>query len=219
MTTPRAIIALALILATAVIARASRPAAAVAEAEAANITIGAPTQLDAWQAGDDEPLDEETRKAVAADATVNRTYRAPTGELIGLYIAAYARQRPGVSIHSPLHCLPGTGWNVLSDDVVPMAAGGTTGEIRRLVAVRDRARTLILYWYDIDGRMVASDVMSRLYLLHDSVRFGRNSAALVRLVVPMRDGDNGRAERQGVAFLRTLVPHLRVSTPGGRLPS
>src|ERR671932_152695 len=59
------------------------------------------------------PFDEETERVLAADRYVNRTYAA-AGAPVGLYVAYYARQRPTVSIHSPLHCLPGTGWEPLA---------------------------------------------------------------------------------------------------------
>lgn len=175
-----------------------------------------PLQLGAWKGGEAEPISPETRAAVGADHIVNRAYQDPRGRLVGLYIASYARQRPGISIHSPLHCLPGTGWTVLSDDVMEAGAAGG-GRIRQLVAVRGRERILILYWYAIHGRMVASDALSRLYLLHDAVRWGQNGAALVRLVVPMSDENPGRAARDGLAFMRALTPFLSPASTARRL--
>jgi EpsI family protein len=168
-----------------------------------------PMQLDSWQGADAEPLDDATAQDAGADRVVNRLYAAPDGRTVGLYVASYVRQRPGSSIHSPLHCLPGGGWSVLTDDVLSVAqASGAEGSVRRLVAVRDRARILVLYWYAIHGRMVASDILSRLYLLHDSVRVGRNDASLIRLVVGIDGQDDADADRVGSAFLQSLAPHL-----------
>ncbi|MGE3510986.1 MAG: exosortase C-terminal domain/associated protein EpsI [Vicinamibacterales bacterium] len=176
-----------------------------------------PLQLGAWKGGEAEPISAETRAALRADHIVNRTYQDPRGRLVGLYIASYARQRPGISIHSPLHCLPGTGWRVLTDDVMETGAAGG-GRVRQLVAVRDRERILVLYWYAIHGRMVASDALSRLYLLHDAVRWRRNGAALVRLVVPMSDENPRRAARDGLAFMRALTPFLSPASTAQRIP-
>lgn len=167
-----------------------------------------PLQIDGWHGADAGPLDAETAAAVGADRILNRVYRAPGSSPLGLYIAAYDRQRPSVSIHSPLHCLPGTGWSVLSDDTRPLANAASRGAIRRLVAVRDRDRVVILYWYAIHGRIVASDASSRLYLLADSLRFRRNDAALVRLVVPVSREDDAAAEAAGLSFVTALMPTL-----------
>jgi len=71
---------------------------------------------------------------------------------------------------------------------------------------------LILYWYAINGRMVASELRSRLQLLHNRVRFGRNDAALVRIAVPVAGSDLD-AERKAMAFARALAPHLAQPRP------
>lgn len=185
-----------------------------------------PGDVGRWHGADAGPLDTETLQAIGADRILNRTYVAPAASPIGLYVAAYDRQRPSVSIHSPLHCLPGTGWSVLSDDTRRVAdVGGHHGAVRRLVAVRDRARVVILYWYAIHGRLVASDAMSRAYLLADSLRTGRNDAALVRLVIPVtaasaqpagpwldsapgEDAADAEAEAHGLEFMRALLPFV-----------
>jgi EpsI family protein len=176
-----------------------------------------PLQLGAWQGTDAEALDQATTESAGADRVVNRLYAAPDGRTVGLYVASYGQQRPGSSIHSPLHCLPGGGWSVLTDDVLSVApAGRTEGAIRRLVAVRDRARILVLYWYAIHGRMVASDLLSRLYLLRDSLRVGRNDASLVRLVVVVDGQDDAAADRVGAEFFQDLSPHLTDGPDGVR---
>jgi EpsI family protein len=170
-------------------------------------SIDVPYTIDEWK-GEDTPADAEADAATAADQIVNRWY-ASTGSDAGLYIAYYAQQRPGVSIHSPLHCLPGTGWEVVSNTVTAVSLDGSAGTVRRLVAQKQSDRMLILYWYAINGRMIASELGSRLQLLHNRIRFGRNDAALVRVAVPVA-GSDLEAERRAMAFARALAPHLRI---------
>jgi hypothetical protein len=55
--------------------------------------------------------------------------------------------------------------------------------------------------------MLAGEVSSRLWLLHDSVRFGRSDAALVRIVVPVTSSLDS-AERRAVSFARDVMPYL-----------
>jgi EpsI family protein len=191
-----------------VAATAALTAAARAPIAGRPVEFDIPYAIESWRGVDAEPLDPETERTIAADLIVNRTYAAPDGAALGFYLAYYSQQRPGVSMHSPLHCLPGTGWDILSNDTMRADLGdGTRGAIRRLVAQKGSARALILYWYSIHGRMIANDARSRLQLLDDRIRLGRNDGALVRLVVPVL-GSDMEAEKQGVAFARALVPHL-----------
>jgi EpsI family protein len=81
------------------------------------------------------------------------------------------------------------------------------GSMRRLVARKDGARALVLYGYAVHGRLVGSELASRLYLLGDRLRYGRNDAALIRVVV-QSDGDDRAAEAVGYAFLSDVLPHL-----------
>jgi EpsI family protein len=204
MSTVRAACALVLLLMTARIAAAIRmPTVAGAP------TIQVPLAFDSWRGADLAPPDDATIDAVGADHIVDRSYVGPNGQAVGLYIASYFRQRPGTSIHSPLHCLPGTGWNVLTDDVLKMGTERSTADaIRRLVAVRGQNRILVLYWYAIRDRMIASDLLSRVYLLDGSLRLGRNDASLVRIVVPVDGTTDAVAEEQGLAFAHALLPQL-----------
>lgn len=199
----RLLVAIALIGATAVLAAIARQPVA-----AAPLQIAIPYAIGSWRGGEAEPLDPATERALAADVLVNRTYEAVASPPIGFYLAYYREQRPGVSIHAPLHCLPGTGWDILSDETAAVEVPGAPGaRVRRVVAHKAHATILILYWYAIHGRMIASDAASRLQLLTDRVRLGRNDGALVRLVVPVVTSEEA-AEREALAFMRAVVPHL-----------
>ena len=204
----RAFVAIVLILAAGALARAAR-----ASAQRPATDLGAlPLTIGAWSGRDAGALDEESERILAADAYVNRSYVAPTGAApVGLYIAYYAEQRPGVSIHSPLHCLPGTGWEPLDVSTIALPGGDDGGgRMRRMIVTKNLDRALVLYWYAVHGRMLSGEVASRLWLLHDSLRFHRTDAALVRIVVPVgRDAVSvDAAEQQGVAFVRDLLPFL-----------
>ena len=70
-----------------------------------------PFHISGWTGRDAPPLDEETLRILGADAYLERSYAAASRSPVDLYVAYYGRQQPGASIHSPLHCLPGTGGN------------------------------------------------------------------------------------------------------------
>jgi EpsI family protein len=204
--TLRLTIVVSLLLATAAFTHAARshPAPAVVALD----TI--PMTLNRWTGADAGALDPETTRILAADSYLNRTYLDDDGALspVGLYVAYYAQQRPGVSIHSPLHCLPGTGWEPV--DVATRTldeSGGGTASVRRLVVRKARDRAVVLYWYAVHGRTIGSEIASKAWLLRDSLVLHRSDAALVRVVVPV-SGSIESAEREGVDFVRGLLPHV-----------
>jgi EpsI family protein len=166
-----------------------------------------PHAIAAWQGVEAEPPDAETRRILAADAVLTRTYRGPDAIPVGLYIAYYATQRPGVSIHSPLHCLPGTGWEALEVSTLQLSnIDRGTGTVRRMIVRKQRDRALVLYWYSVHGRTIANEVVSKLTLMADNVRLHRSDAALVRIVVPIGNSVDA-AERTAIAFARDLLPY------------
>jgi EpsI family protein len=197
----RATVAVLLVLSAGMLARASGLSTSPRQAQLAAL----PYQVAAWNGRDAAPLDEAILRELSVDSYLNRTYTTGAGS-IGLYIAYYGRQKPGVSIHSPLLCLPGTGWEPL--DVATVDLG--SGHARRLIVRKNRDRAVVLYWYAVHGRTIANEAISKAWLLHDSVRLRRTDAALVRIVVPVtdRDATTDAAEREAVAFARDVIPFL-----------
>jgi len=193
----RALLASVLMVAAGVVASA-RPAASEAP-DATPLTIGP------WTGVEHPPLDAETERVLAADSYINRDYSAPGHATVGLYVAYYAQQRPGASIHSPLHCLPGTGWE--PSDVRTLTIerpDGTLGTARRMIVRKHLDQALVLYWYAIHGRMLANEFASKAWLIRDGIALGRSDASLVRIVAPITASADA-AEQDALAFARAFV--------------
>src|SRR6185312_16120849 len=86
-----------------------------------------PEQLGAWQKSSDTTIDEPTMKVLRASDYLLRDFRRPDGETANFYVGYYATQRNGASYHSPLNCLPGSGWTLSNPDTVTISlADGTS---------------------------------------------------------------------------------------------
>jgi EpsI family protein len=172
-----------------------------------DIALGTlPYTIDTWNGTDAPPPDEETERELAADAVLNRTYLAGS-DSVGLYIAYYREQRPGVSVHSPLHCLPGTGWEAEDARTIEVAGAAANSQMKRLIVRKNLNRAVVLYAYSVQGRLIADEMLSKLWLLRDRIQRGRGDAALVRIVVPVTETIEA-AERRGLAFTRTFLPYV-----------
>lgn len=147
-----------------------------------------PVQLGAWQqAGADVRLDRETEQVLRADDYLLRSYKLPDGRLASLYVGYYATQRNGATYHSPLNCLPGTGWTMSEPATIRItpADGGAAFEANRYIVENGNDRQLMIYWYQGRGRAVASEYWGKIYTVVDSVRRRRSDGAIVRVMMPV----------------------------------
>jgi EpsI family protein len=174
-----------------------------------------PTQIQRWTGQPLPPMDAKVLAVLGADDYVNRVYYSPDRAAVGLYVGFYNSQRQGDSIHSPLNCLPGAGWEPLSKASlripVSVREGPTEIDSNRYVIQKGLDRQLVLYWYQSHGRTVASEYWSKFFLIRDAVRLNRTDAALVRVIAlinPNAEDGEMSAERQASDFVKAMFPLL-----------
>lgn len=173
-----------------------------------------PMTLGSWNAVNDPPIEDELLEVLGVDDYLSRIYYRTDGAAVGLYMGFYGSQRQGDTIHSPLNCLPGAGWHPLQEGRVTIPDVGGPGmdiEVNRYIVQKGLDRQLVLYWYQSNGRVEASEYRSRLYLIHNAIRLNRTDGSLVRVIAPIPIGaqDNGAgAEQLAIEFVRTLFPTL-----------
>jgi EpsI family protein len=174
-----------------------------------------PQQVGDWRrARPDTVLDDATMAVLKASDYLLRDYRTTDGHLGNFYVGYYASQREGASYHSPLNCLPGSGWT-LSEPGKAMISlpDGTQFVANKYIIDNGDSRSLMLYWYQGRGRKVASEYWGKVYTVIDSVRLRRSDGAMVRVTVPMGDSEDAALKsaldlsQQAVAALPEFVPN------------
>jgi EpsI family protein len=126
----------------------------------------------------------------------------------------YGSQRQGDTIHSPQNCLPGAGWEPVSEGrlTLPNVDGaGREVTINRYVIQKGLDQTVVLYWYHGRGRVVANEYLSRALLIRDALVTNRTNGSLVRVIVPVLRKDAGNlapAESLAEEFVRAIFPSL-----------
>jgi EpsI family protein len=154
-------------------------------------------------------VDDEIQSVLKADDSMLRVYRGPDNTRVELFIAYYAVQRAGESMHSPKNCLPGSGWEPVLTDVVSLNDASAGPVINRYIIEKDGARALVLYWYEAHGRVIASEYRGKFYLVADALRSGRRDGAIVRILIPMsRSASEKQVTAEGLRFARVLRPEL-----------
>ena len=155
-----------------------------------------PIQLGGWkQEGGDQRIDDETMSILRASDYLMRNYQLGNGTTANLYIGYYATQRDGATYHSPLHCLPGSGWTMEDPAMITIALpNGKSFVANKYVIKNGNSRDLMIYWYQGRGRAIASEYWGKIYTVLDSVRLRRSDAAMVRVMVPVAASDAAALE-------------------------
>lgn len=160
-----------------------------------------PQTVGIWQrTGNDQILDDETLKVLKASDYLLRDFRKPEGTIANLYVGYYASQRSGATYHSPLNCLPGSGWT-LSEPSKAMISlpDGSSFAANKYVIQNGDYKSLMIYWYQGRGRNVASEYWGKVYTMFDSVRLRRSNGAMVRVTVGIGNSE-AEAEKTAVEF-------------------
>lgn len=150
-----------------------------------------PRQIGAWeQTGGDEQFNQETLAVLRASDYLLRNYRGADGRVVNFYVGYYASQREGATYHSPLNCLPGSGWVMSEPEKITITPKGRAPFIanRYLIQNGDH-KELLVYWYQGRGRAVASEYWGKIYTVVDSVRLRRSDGAMVRITTSVESSE------------------------------
>jgi EpsI family protein len=164
------------------------------------------TQISGWTATEDKTLDEPTLRALDATSYLSRNYQKGAAEL-NLFIAFYAQQRAGESMHSPKHCLPGAGWEIWRQNSATVDVAGEPIRVNKYSIENLNNRMLMFYWYQSKDRIIANEYLGKLLLARDTLLTGHTAGSIVRIVLP----DTPEMNAEGMTFTRELILQVRRS--------
>lgn len=170
-----------------------------------------PRAFNGWTMAQEGVVEKEVREVLRADEVLTRTYLSPDrSSLANLFVAYFKTQRTGAAPHSPKNCLPGAGWTPSVSDKLSIPIPGRAEPIRvnRYLVSKGDARSLVLYWYQSHGRVIAGEFEAKLFLVADAIRYNRTDTALVRVVLPLAGEDVERTARTATEFVRAMFGPL-----------
>lgn len=171
-----------------------------------------PAAFGGWSMIHEGVVEKETLDVLRADDTLTREYAGPHGA-VNLFIAYFKTQRTGQSPHSPKNCLPGSGWQPSANDRIDLTTGGDTIHVNRYVVSKGDDESVVLYWYQSQGRVIADEFAAKFYLVADSIRKHRSDTSLVRVVTPVLGQQRERAEQVAADFAEAAYPVIRGYLP------
>ncbi len=160
--------------------------------------------IQGWSKTADRELPDYTLRALNPTSYLVRDYRKGKDSL-NLFTAFYAQQRSGESMHSPKHCLPGSGWEIWKLDSARIPIDGESVTINKYSIQNAGNRLLMFYWYQSKDRIVADEYRAKFLLARDTLLTGQTAGSIVRFTLP----DSEWAVSEGEAFARSLIPLMR----------
>jgi len=161
--------------------------------------------------GTDAAIDQEQLDVLGKGDFLSRVYvSGGRSAPVGLFIAYFASQRAGATMHSPKNCLPGSGWSFESSRYVTMNdVNGMPHRVGEYIIATGDNRQFVIYWYQAHGRSVASEYQAKAYLVSDAIRTNRTDGALVRVTTPIYGASGEQAAKdRAEGFVAELMPQL-----------
>ena len=174
---------------------------------------GFPTQVGSFTMTGSSEFSEEVVQELGVDNYINRNYRDNDGYKLSLYLGYYEEQREGSMIHSPKHCMPGSGWNPVESSVVSISVSGSNQsyKVNRILFQKGMDKIIMHYWYQGRNRIVANEYFDRFFIIVDSIFRHRSEGSLVRVIGPW-DSSRSYEKKQG-QFVASLFHILQQTLP------
>ena len=164
-----------------------------------------PDSFRGWHVTSQSRFGEEVLNVLRPTEYLARQYSGMVGDTIGLYIGYHDGGKETGEIHSPKHCLPGSGWQEISSDRMDLAT--TKGHVNLVKAVYQKGenRELFFYWFQVQNTTLSNEYTLKVAEIMNSLLHGRRDAAFVRISVPIVTDEKG-AESTGINFIREIYP-------------
>ncbi len=169
-----------------------------------------PQNIDGWQ-GRSQFFSKGVLDQLRVSDYIMREYRSED-DRVAIYLGYYETQGEGRQIHSPKHCLPGSGWHSVAEQVRTVDVGGEKINLIQAVYQKDEAKEVFLYWYQMKDETITSDYTLKMKMVLNSLKYGRNDAAFVRLSAPVTSTVD-EAVRTVEDFMGDFLPRLAMFLP------
>jgi EpsI family protein len=175
--------------------------------------VNFPLSLGEWSCTAVQEMTDETLiKLDVTDYLLCDFRNAQETSVVNVYVGYHSSQTRDTGgndniIHPPEHCIPGSGWDIIQSEVVPLDIG-IRGEAKRMVIAKGNMRNLVYFWYQSRGRVIARDHEKVMYMFLDRALSGRTDGSLVRFTVPIIHGNETQAELTFESIAQQITPLL-----------
>lgn len=171
-----------------------------------------PTQLDGWTMAGQSRFSPGVLKQLKPSAYLYRVYKDKEGNKATIYLGYHSGGPDSGPIHSPKHCLPGSGWFELSGEKRTIQVAGQELPAMQSVYQHGDQKELFLYFFQVKGQVLTDEYSLKLAEIVNSVFHNRRDSAFIRVSVAFKD-DQAQAAALAEHFLVQLYPHIASALP------
>jgi len=172
-----------------------------------------PGTVSGWRMSGETAISDSVQQVLKASDVLYREYVNGAGDRVELYVGYHDGGKGSGEIHSPKHCLPGSGWFELYSKQHELATAGERVKLVRALYQKGGQKELFLYWYQVRDATIANEYSLKLAEIVNSVLHRRRDASFIRVSVPV-GVDEQKAVAVGESFIRDVFPTIRQFLPG-----
>jgi EpsI family protein len=174
-----------------------------------------PLQKGSWE-GEEVLFSDVTYDILKATKTRMISYKLEEEPGPNFFIAYFQDQKYGSQIHSPRHCLPGSGWGILKHTHEKIQVNGKMVPINRVLIGSRENRQLMYYWFVTRTGVITSEFGLKFNLFMNALFLKPTDAAFVRLTVNLPPGSSERTGEEKLdKFLQDFITPIENSLPFG----
>lgn len=171
-----------------------------------------PVHIGNWKMGGESFMTDDVIDKLKPTDYIMRTYANDVGERVTLYVGYHGGGKESGGIHSPKHCLPGSGWYENHAQKGTIHADGNTIRLVRAVYQKGESKEIFIYWFQMMGKTLDNEYALKITEIINSALYRRRDSAFIRVSVPF-ETDEGKAILNGENFAKNIFPVLKEYLP------
>lgn len=171
-----------------------------------------PQQQADWRMSSEWTFSANVLNVLKAADYISRQYTDVAGNRVTLYVGYHSGGEDSGGIHSPKHCLPGSGWYEVSSQRGTLELQGQRLKLVRSIYQKGGDKELFLYWFQVKGKSLSDEYSLKLAEITNSLLYRRADSAFIRVSVPF-ETDQEKAVALGERFVKDFYPLLQEFLP------
>jgi EpsI family protein len=185
----------------------------VAATNSADFTL-LPAEFGDW-VGQDFYFEQNVLDVLKAEKTFFRRYINSGGNEAWLFIGYWQDQKYGAQPHSPLHCLPGSGWNIIKNELVELQTkiNGITsplGQVNFATIQNGKKSESMLFWYQSRNGLLPKELQVKIDLAQSALFRKPTDVAFIRITSPLSETDSSAIIMD---FWKEIQPYVTAALP------
>jgi EpsI family protein len=147
-------------------------------------------------------------KVLGVDTTLARDYSNGKGQKIEFFLGFFLTQQKHSQIHSPKHCYPGSGWDILKESRITFNPGGNRISARTILISNKKEKRLVVYWFYINSKIITNEFALKWEQMKCSLQGKTQPATFIRFSVIMPQGREKETKSNFLEFIELIQPYI-----------